>query len=210
MVGTTGSDQVPNVSTSKFVFDASTGSLTVSGNSNASGLTVNNSATIGTTLTVSGITSITNTTQSTSTVSGALVVSGGVGIAKDLHIGGDQYINGDSIIVGNLIVQGNTDVFGVNNLAVTDNLIELHTDANLTPLTEDDGKDIGFRFHYYKGVNDNAALIWSNDEQILEWYGSGAGGDANVINYSTAVYGNIKTGNLVVVRNSIVVSVYIH
>ena len=95
-----------------------------------------------------------------------------------------------------LTVTGNTTVYGANNLSVLDNLIELHTNANLTYPTSDDGRDIGLRIHYYKTTANNAALIWSNDEQNLEWYGAGAGDDPNVVSHSTAVYGNIKTGNL--------------
>jgi hypothetical protein len=124
-----------------------------------------------------------------------VVVSGGVGIAKNLNVGGTLNVTGNTTL-GNLTVTGNTTIYGANNLSVLDNLIELHTNANLTLPTSDDGRDIGLRIHYWKTSANNAALIWSNDEQNLEWYGAGAGDDPNVISHSTAVYGNIKTGNL--------------
>jgi len=83
------------------------------------------------------------------------------------------------------------------NTVYTDNILEIHTTASgVTGLwTYDDGKDIGFRFHYYgAGADQNAALILANDTKYLEWYGTGA--ESNTGTFTGATYGTIKTGNI--------------
>jgi hypothetical protein len=138
-----------------------------------------------TTLTASGLTTVTNATQSTSASDGALVVTGGTGIAKNLNVGGNV------VITGNLTVNGQQTIIGTTDLAITDAVINLHTYANLAPLTTNDGKDIGIKFHYYDYQDEHAFLGLSQD-LYLEWYDSGREGVGNVFTGNT--YGRIKAG----------------
>jgi hypothetical protein len=138
-----------------------------------------------TTLTASGLTTVTNTTQSTTALDGALIVSGGTGIAKNLNVGGNV------VITGNLTVNGQQTIIGTTDLAITDAVINLHTYANLAPLTSNDGKDIGVKFHYYDYQDEHAFLGLSQD-LYLEWYDSGREGVGNVFTGNT--YGRIKAG----------------
>ena len=139
-----------------------------------------------TTLTAGGLTTVTDTTQSTTSADGALVISGGTGIAKNLNVGGNV------VITGNLTVNGTQTIIGTTDLAITDAVINLHTFANLAPLTTNDGKDIGIKMHYYDGQDSHAALIRDNATGALEWYARGIEGSGNV--FQGNAYGVIKTG----------------
>jgi hypothetical protein len=149
-------------------------------------------------ITASGATSITNSTTSISSSTGAVVVTGGVGIGGNLNVGGTNHtINGDTTIGGNLTVQGATSQVGSSNLTINDSIIDLHTFANLAPLTSDDGRDVGMKFHYYKsamGGDQSAFLGWANDTGSLEWYVAGTE-VANV--FTGTAYGTIKSGEYV-------------
>jgi hypothetical protein len=138
-----------------------------------------------TTLTASGLTTVTNATQSTTVSDGALVISGGTGIAKNLNVGGNV------VITGNLTVNGQQTIIGTTDLAITDAVINLHTYANLAPLSSNDGKDIGLKFHYYDYQDEHAFLGLSQD-LYLEWYDSGREGVGNVFVGNT--YGRVKAG----------------
>jgi len=142
-----------------------------------------------TTLTASGLTTVTNTTESTTFNDGALVVSGGTGIAKNLNVGGNV------VITGNLTVSGTQTIIGTTDLAVIDAVINIHTSANLAPLTTNDGKDIGIKMHYYDYQDSHAALIRDNATGQLEWYGRGIEGYGNV--FQGNAYGVIKTGEYI-------------
>lgn len=98
-------------------------------------------------------------------------------------------------IAGNLTVQGTQTIIASTDLTISDSVINLHTAANLAPLTVDDGKDIGFKMHYYKGVDNLAFLGWANDSGSLEYYAAGAEGVGNV--FTGTSYGTIKGGELV-------------
>lgn len=97
-------------------------------------------------------------------------------------------------IDGDLIVYGNTTLEGYTNLTIQDSIINLHTTANLAPLTSDDGRDVGLVFHYYKTQNDSAFLGWANDTGYLEWYDSGVEVNGNVFTGNS--YGTIKAGEI--------------
>jgi hypothetical protein len=99
---------------------------------------------------------------------------------------------GNLTILGNLVVQGNTVTIGSNNLTVVDSIIDLHTFANLNPLTTDDGRDIGIRFHYYKGLDTHAFLGWENTTQTLVYYQRATETDSNV----SGTFGNVQFGSL--------------
>ena len=113
---------------------------------------------------------------------------------------GNSTIFSDVTITGNLNLQGNTTQFDSNNLIVHDSIIQLHTPADLSPLTGDDGRDIGIDFHYYKTQDNHAFLGWSNDTGYLEWYDSGYETASNVFVGNT--YGTIKTGVLVLANST--------
>jgi hypothetical protein len=134
---------------------------------------------------IDGVTTVSNTTQSTTALDGALIVSGGTGIAKNLNVGGNV------VITGNLTVNGTQTIIGTTDLAITDAVINLHTYANLAPLSSNDGKDIGLKFHYYDYQDEHAFLGLSQD-LYLEWYDSGREGVGNVFIGNT--YGRVKAG----------------
>ena len=102
-------------------------------------------------------------------------------------------------ITGNLNILGNATQFDSNNLVVHDSIIQLHTPADLSPLTGDDGRDIGIDFHYYKSHDNHAFLGWANDTGYLEWYDSGYETASNIFVGNT--YGAVKTGQLVLANN---------
>jgi hypothetical protein len=157
------------------------------------------------------------TTQTTATIFNANVTNLSIGNAAtvtyigasggNVVTGGDIKIGGDSIrsssgniaiglndidvtIQGNLTVLGTRTEVGTQDLVVSDSLINLHTPANLAPLTFDDGRDIGLVMHYYKAGNDKFAFLgWANDSGELEYYSDGIESNTGVF---TGQYGTIK------------------
>lgn len=153
------------------------------------------------------------TTTSTSTTTGAMVIRGGLGLAGNLIAGGNLVITGtgsitgatvfnnDVTIQGNLYAQGNTYITTSTDLAIQDSIINLHTFANLAPLTVNDGKDIGLKFHYYEGASDNHAFIGRiNATGYLEWLSAGTETSGNV--FTGTAYGTFKTGNVIITGNT--------
>jgi hypothetical protein len=138
---------------------------------------------------------IRHTTPTISATTGALVVSGGAGI------GGNVWVAGSLSVVGNLSVLGNTITIGSNNLTVTDSIIDLHSPADLQPLTVNDGRDIGIRFHYYKTNDRHTFLGWRNATETLTYY-QDAEEAAGVI---TGTLGNVQLGS-VYISNATVAS----
>ena len=141
----------------------------------------------GTTIT-SGTVQITNATDSVGPTSGAFRITGGAGILGNLHVG------------GNLFVTGNTFTLSTEDLRVQDSIIELHTFANLVPLTANDGRDIGVKMHYYDTQDSHAFLGRSNNTGYLEWYDRGIEGFGNVFQGNT--YGTFKAGGAFLVNNT--------
>lgn len=118
---------------------------------------------------------IANATPSTSTITGALTVSDGVGITGNLNVGGTNSVLGGNVTIsGNLTVQGTTLTVNSTQVTYTDSILELHTNSALTPLTTDDGRDVGIRVHYYKGSNKQAFFGWANDTGAFEYYDDGS------------------------------------
>jgi hypothetical protein len=103
--------------------------------------------------------------------------------------------SGNVTINANLNIIGNTTFHGYSDLTITDSILNLHTQANLAPWTFNDGKDIGIKMHYYDYQDSHAALVRSNDNGYLEWYGRGIEGEGNV--FVGNAYGVIKTGELI-------------
>ncbi len=82
----------------------------------------------------------------------------------------------------------------------TDNILNLHVPpAGVdSAWTSDDGKDIGFKFHYYTNSTDtHAGLVLANDSKFLEFYAAGAEGTST---FAGSYYGVFKTGNVIAGR----------
>jgi hypothetical protein len=187
-------------------------------------LTVDTGATsLGGTLTVSGKTLLNNTTDAVVAGGGdaALKTLGGVYVSKNLivastasststaasnalYVAGGAYIDSTFLVQGSATFNGNvvfngtqTNVYSTNTV-YTDNLINLHVPAGSTGTehnwTLDDGKDIGFGFHYYKTVDKNAFLGLANDSGYLEWYEDGY--ETLTGEHTSGTYGTFKTANI--------------
>ena len=129
-------------------------------------------------------------TDTSTNVSNALYIAGGAWIDKDLHVVRDATFG------GNVTFNGQTTYVNSTNTVYTDNIINLHTPPGglNNTWTVDDGKDVGFLFHYYEGGDKNAGLILANDTHYLEWYSNGDHSDPSQFN--TATYGTFKTGSI--------------
>jgi hypothetical protein len=137
----------------------------------------------------------------------AAISHGNLNITGCITAQSDSLFSSNLVILGNLIVQGNTSTIGSNNVSTTDNILELHVanTANVAqPWTVDDGKDIGVRFHYFAGTNQNAALLMANDTKWLEWYSTGSEGNSTFVgtSYGTFKAGEIKLANTTATTNS--------
>ena len=99
--------------------------------------------------------------------------------------------SGTVYIGSNLTINGSAVSIGTSDLAIQDPIINLHTYANLAPLTYNDGYDIGLKFHYYDTADNAGFLGRANDSGFLEWYASGT--DVSNVFVGTA-YGTIKSG----------------
>ena len=198
-------------------------STQASTSSNSGALTVAGGAGINGALNVGNTIYANSSTLATIAGAGAVVVTGGEYIGGNLIVASTAtntstnysnalYVEGGAWIDKNLTVGGpttfrDTVTFNVTATYVystqtyyTDNLIELHVPPTgvYGQWTQDDGKDIGFRFHYFANSTDtNAALVLADDSKYLEWYGSGAESTSSVFVGST--YGTFKTGNVYLV-----------
>ncbi|MEI6053417.1 MAG: hypothetical protein WCQ44_11990, partial [Opitutaceae bacterium] len=96
---------------------------------------------------------------------------------------------GNTLIAGNLTVDGNITYVNVDQLYITDPIIEMGGSANGSPLTTNDGKDRGTLLYYYNGAPIEAFMGWdnSNSEFIL---GSNVTNSSDVITVNT--YGNVR------------------
>ena len=171
-----------------------------------------------------GVTYIYTSTNATSTATGALTVAGGVGIGRDMWIGGTAthlstlastssvsqnalyvvggvgigaslYVTGPAVFNNNVTFAGTATYVYTTNTVYTDNIIELHYPSTGTVWTVSDGKDIGLRFHYYSGADQNAFLGRANDTGYLEWYGNGV--EDTTSTFTASTYGVFKTGGIV-------------
>ena len=145
---------------------------------------------IGGSLFVGGTATILSTLASTGSVSrNALYVAGGVGIGSSL------LVTGPALFQNNVTFSGTATYILTTNTIYTDNLIELHYPSTGTVWTVNDGKDIGLRFHYYSGADQNAFLGRANDTGYLEWYGAGV--EDTTSTFTASTYGVFKTGGIV-------------
>ena len=121
----------------------------------------------------------------------ALFVAGGVGINGSLSV------SQDAVFKGNVWFQGGTTNIFSTNTYYTDNLIELHVPPGGVDAQwpGDDGKDIGFRFHYYNGQDLNAAIVLANDTKWFEFYKDGQETTSTGV-FTSVDYATLKAGSL--------------
>ena len=107
--------------------------------------------------------------------------------------------SGNVYISANLTINGAAVSIGTSDLAIQDPILNLHTYANLAPLTYNDGYDIGLKLHYYDTIDSAAFIGRANDTGYLEWYSRGTD-VANV--FTGTVYGTIKSGELILANTT--------
>jgi hypothetical protein len=176
----------------------------------------------GGTVGIAGVTSITNNaTANSAGGTGALVVTGGTLIndnlvvkstayntatntANSIYTAGAVYADKGLTVAGPVLFKDIVTFNGTatyvlsTNTYYTDNILEMHTPPTgvYGQWTVDDGKDIGFRFHYFTNSTDtNAALVLDNTTKYLDWYNAGA--EATNGDFSTASFGTFRTGNII-------------
>jgi predicted acyltransferase (DUF342 family) len=142
---------------------------------------------------------ISNATGSTGSGNGALTVTGGVGVGENLNVAGSMNVKGPVVFSDYVSFNGTSTYVYSTNTYYTDNIVELHVHPSGvdTEWEIGDGKDIGFRLHYYNrtlATGTNAALVLADDTQMLEWYQSGV--EQNGVFTSSAVYGAFKLGTI--------------
>ena len=111
----------------------------------------------------------------------------------------DSVFYANVTIDGNLAINGNTVIINQSDLSIVDAIINLHSPNDLQPLTINDGKDIGIKFHYFDTQDDHAFIGRANDTGFLEWYTSGEETAGNVF---VGEYGTFKTGEIVVANST--------
>jgi hypothetical protein len=107
-------------------------------------------------------------------------------------------ILGDLTINGGIIVNGQNYTIESTNYSVSDSIIDLHNPPGGDPLINDDGRDIGFKIHYFKTTDKFAFFGWANDTGYLEYYSDGT--ETNGVFSGT--YGTIKAGGLLITGNA--------
>lgn len=145
---------------------------------------------------IGGTLSLVSSASSTSTpTSNALNVTGGA------YFNNNITVEGTSLFKGNVVFAGTATYSYSTNTVFTDNLINLHVPSGSTGTdhtwTFDDGKSLGFIFHYYKGAQDKDAFLGlDNGSQYLEWFSNGfeTGGI-----FTGTTYGTFKTGQIILV-----------
>ena len=142
---------------------------------------------------------ITNATESTTTGTGALIVKGGVG--ANTAVFGNLTVQNAATFAGPVTFSGTATYVYSTNTFYTDNIINLHTppagpDA---AWTVNDGKDIGFKFHYYINTDTHAALVLNNGTGYLDWYSAGAEGTST---FTGASFGVFRTGGMILTSST--------
>jgi hypothetical protein len=188
-----------------FAWDNTAGTLRVKTNTTASSTTtgalvVTGGVGIGGQLFVGSTATITSTAASTGSVANnALQVLGGVGIDGSLYVKGPAIFQNDVVFAGT-----STYVYSTQTI-YTDNLINMHVPSGSTGTdhtwTVDDGKDVGFVFHYYKNTDRDAFLGFNNTSGYLEWFNDG---NENITNgtFTGTSYGVFKTGGIILTNST--------
>lgn len=135
-----------------------------------------------------------STLGNTSTLANnALYVAGGVGIGQSLIVDGPAYFRNTVVFSGTSTNISSTNTF------YTDNLINIHVPQGSFTGTDhtwtvDDGRDVGFVYHYYKDQDKDGFLGLANDSGYLEWYSDGLESDGI---FTGTEYGVFKTGGII-------------
>lgn len=163
------------------------------------GITTTETLEVNQTANIAGNTRIANLSVNNAFVSSTITSTGNTYVQDSLNVTNSAAITKNLVIGGNLTVLGNTVNINSSDLTINDGLINLHTFANLAPLTFNDGKDIGIKFHYYKTSDKLAALVLANDSTALEFYVDGTESAGNTF---VGTYGNVKIGSLFVTNTT--------
>lgn len=105
--------------------------------------------------------------------------------------GGGAQITGDVNIIGNLNIIGTQTTTGATQQSGTSSVL-LHYSE--TPLTLDDGKDIGTQWQYYTDSDEKAFFGWQNSTETLIYVTNITESAGNVI--TDGIYGNVQFGSL--------------
>jgi len=91
-------------------------------------------------------------------------------VTGNTTVAGDTFL-GNTTVNGTWTLNGDIQYIVSENAVYTDNLLEIHAPLGGVGGTwaVNDGKDIGLRFHYFDGVDTNAALIMDNGDWRLKW-----------------------------------------
>jgi hypothetical protein len=153
---------------------------------------------------IGGVATITDNTPATTENSGALRVSGGAYVGNNLVVMGDNYVKGNSIFVGQVTVIGTSTYVYSTNTVYTDNIIEVHAPSTGTTWSINDGKDIGFKFHYYNTQDNNGFLGRNNATGYLDWFSSGT----ETVNTFSGIYGTFRTGAIKLIGGTTATNTY--
>lgn len=214
LIGSTGQfdikTDIPSTSTSTGTLRVR-GGTGISGNLNVGGVTnLGSSATISTTLNVGSdinvgndvniVGAAINTTSNTfNIVNSANVINFGTA-ANSITIGSSTStvtMNQNLTVTGNLSVLGNVVTTNTTDASYVDSIIDLHNTEDGSPLTSDDGKDVGIRYHYYKTSDKHAGLILANDSLCMEFYVDGQ--ESNGV--FSGQYGTFKGASYIATAN---------
>jgi len=141
--------------------------------------------------------------QSLVITGGGLGVTGDSYLVNNVGIGGTLLVTGDTTFSGQVTFNGTATNVLSSNTYYTDNLIEVHVPPSgvYGKWNVDDGKDVGFRFHYFANSTDtNAALVIDNTNKYLNWYSAGAESTSSV--FTSATYGTFRTGNIILTNST--------
>ena len=106
---------------------------------------------------------------------------------------------------GQVTFSGSATFVNSTSTLYTDNILEIHVPVGGMDAMwgVDDGKDIGFHFHYFKNSTDtNAALLLRNDSKYLEWFQAGDDSTSNGNNFTATTYGTFKTGSIILANTT--------
>ena len=193
--------------TTNFTISSMTsGTMTLGGTAQTGTQTFGQSASNNTINFGSGTTSSNNTKLIYLGANGAAGSNTTITVGPTLGYGTVNFATNTNVTIANaLTVGGNvilSNSLGVDGGTVTvfDSILDLHTYSNLAPWTFDDGRDIGVRFHYYKGGADTLAFLGlENSTNSLQFLVGATETSSNV----TGTFGNVQFGTLLLSNTAI-------
>ena len=180
-LGVTGNANVGNLGTAGLIVatgNITGGNVTTAGIANIGTLEVTGNSNVAGTLGVTGNATVGNLTTAGTANVGTLIVTGNSNISGNFNVSGNitgnnlisingiygngLNISGDAVITGNLAVQGNLTYIDIEDLRVSDPIIQLGGGANGNALVANDGYDRGTLLSYYTTAQGNAFMGWDN------------------------------------------------